>query len=109
MAQIDILRDVLSYSLRKIEHCIIGSNVYFIFNNERYAIGKLRKVETRNEYSGVTIVYISKLIGKIDECDIFFKDVFIDQKRATINVNITSDEYDKKKHSVSERPFHRSD
>lgn len=94
MAQIDILRDVLSYSLRKFEHCIIGSNVYFIFNNERYAIGKLRKVETRNEYSGVTIVYISKLFGKIDECDIFFKDVFIDQKRATINVNITSDEYE---------------
>lgn len=94
MAQIDILRDVLSYSLRKFEHCIIGSNVYFIFNNERYAIGKLRKVETRNEYNGVTIVYVSKLFGIIDECDIFFKDVFIDQKRATINVNIATDEYE---------------
>ena len=94
MAQIDILRDVLDYSLRKFNHVIIGSHIYYIFNNERYAIGKLHKSANRNEFDGVSIIYISKLFGRIDECEILFKDVFVDAKRASINVNITSDEYE---------------
>lgn len=93
MAQIDILKEVLDYSLRKFDHYIIGSNIYFSFNNERYAVAKLSRVEHKNEYDGISIIYVSKLFGFIDQCDIYFKDVFIDAKRASINVDRNTDAY----------------
>lgn len=94
MAQIDILKEILNYSLRKFNYEIIGANIFYLFNNERYAKTELKKTPNKNEFTGVTITYISKLYGKIDSCDILFKDVFVDQKRASINVNISTDEYD---------------
>lgn len=94
VAQIDILKEILDYSLRKFEHHVIGSKIYFSFNNERYAFATLKKTDGRNEYNGISIIYVSKLFGIIDQCDIYFKDVFIDGKRATINVNSQSDQYE---------------
>lgn len=94
MAQIDILREILDYSLRKFEHHVIGSKIYFSFNNERYAFATLKKVDGRNEYNGVSIIYVSKLFGIIDQCDIYFKDVFLDAKKASINITGQNDEYE---------------
>lgn len=61
-------------------------------NHQLTARAELKRVSNKNEFNGVGVTYISKLHGVIDSCDIYFKDVFLDQKRASVNVNLITDE-----------------